>query len=78
MKQDPDNKEYYEKNSKEYIAKLQDLDKLYRTTAKKAEKKEFITQHTAFGYLAKEYCLKQVGLQGFHLTKNRVQPAWQS
>lgn len=39
VKQDPDNKEYYEKNSKEYIAKLQDLDKLYRTTAKKAEKK---------------------------------------
>nr|WGD90757.1 metal ABC transporter substrate-binding protein [Bacillus subtilis] len=64
VKQDPDNKEYYEKNSKEYIAKLQDLDKLYRTTAKKAEKKEFITQHTAFGYLAKEYGLKQVPIAG--------------
>ncbi|MCY7782965.1 MULTISPECIES: metal ABC transporter substrate-binding protein [unclassified Bacillus (in: firmicutes)] len=64
VKQDPDNKEYYEKNSKEYIAKLQDLDKLYRTTVKKAEKKEFITQHTAFGYLAKEYGLTQVPIAG--------------
>ncbi|MCY7917356.1 metal ABC transporter substrate-binding protein [Bacillus vallismortis] len=64
VKQDPDNKEYYEKNSKEYIAKLQDLDKLYRTTVKKAAKKEFITQHTAFSYLAKEYGLKQVPIAG--------------
>lgn len=39
VKQDPDNKEYYEKNSKEYIAKLQDLDKLYRTTVKKRRRK---------------------------------------
>ena len=39
VKQDPKNKAYYEKNSKEYIAKLQDLDKLYRTTLNKAAKK---------------------------------------
>lgn len=39
VKQDPDNKEYYEKNSAEYIAKLQDLDKLYRTTVKKRRRK---------------------------------------
>ncbi len=64
VKQDPDHKEYYEKNSAEYIAKLQDLDKLYRTTAKKAVKKEFITQHTAFSYLAKDYGLTQVPIAG--------------
>ncbi|MDQ0926146.1 zinc transport system substrate-binding protein [Bacillus atrophaeus] len=64
VKQDPDNKEYYEKNSKEYIAKLKDLDKLYRTTVKKASKKEFITQHSAFSYLAKEYGLTQVPISG--------------
>lgn len=31
---------------------------------KKRRKKEFITQHTAFGYLAKEYGLKQVPIAG--------------
>lgn len=64
VKQDPKNKAYYEKNSKEYIAKLQDLDKLYRTTLNKASKKELITQHAAFSYLAKEYGLKQVAIAG--------------
>ncbi|KXZ23386.1 metal ABC transporter substrate-binding protein [Bacillus nakamurai] len=64
VKQDPKNKAYYEKNSEEYIAKLKDLDKLYRTTLNKAAKKELITQHAAFGYLAKEYGLKQVAIAG--------------
>ncbi|MBY8913433.1 metal ABC transporter substrate-binding protein [Bacillus sp. YC2] len=64
VKQDPKNKAYYEKNSEEYIAKLKDLDKLYRTTLKKAAKKELITQHAAFSYLAKEYGLKQVAIAG--------------
>ncbi len=64
VKQDPDNKEYYEKNSKEYIAKLQDLDKLYRTTVKKRRRKNSLRKDTAFGYLAKEYGLTQVPIAG--------------
>ncbi|MBE3569661.1 MAG: zinc ABC transporter substrate-binding protein [Bacillales bacterium] len=61
---DPEHKAYYEKNSQEYIQQLKQLDHLYRTTLEKAPKKEFITQHTAFSYLAKEYGLKQVPISG--------------
>jgi zinc transport system substrate-binding protein len=61
---DPAHKAYYEKNSQEYIQQLKQLDHLYRTTLEKAPKKEFITQHAAFSYLAKEYGLKQVPISG--------------
>jgi len=61
---DPEHKAYYEKNSQAYIQQLKQLDHLYRTTLEKAPKKEFITQHTAFSYLAKEYGLKQVPISG--------------
>lgn len=61
---DPEHKAYYEKNSQQYIQQLKQLDHLYRTTLENAPKKEFITQHTAFSYLAKEYGLKQVPISG--------------
>ncbi|WP_445505507.1 metal ABC transporter substrate-binding protein [Niallia sp. 03091] len=61
---DPDNKAAYEKNSKAYLAKLTQLDNDYRTELKGVKKKELITQHAAFGYLAKEYGLIQVPIAG--------------
>lgn len=64
VKQDPENKEYYESNSKDYIQQLKELDELYRTTLQNASSKEMITQHAAFGYLAKEYGLTQVPIAG--------------
>lgn len=64
MKQDPKNKDFYEKNSREYIQQLKELDELYRKTLKDAPNKEMITQHAAFGYLAKEYGLIQVPIAG--------------
>lgn len=36
----------------------------YIVQPQKSGEKEFITQHTAFGYLAKEYGLKQVPIAG--------------
>ncbi|PRS31745.1 zinc ABC transporter substrate-binding protein [Bacillus sp. RJGP41] len=64
VKQDPENKDYYESNSQDYIEQLKELDELYRTTLDKASNKEMITQHAAFGYLANEYGLKQVPIAG--------------
>nr|WP_260399043.1 metal ABC transporter substrate-binding protein [Peribacillus simplex] len=64
VKQDPENKDYYESNSKDYIQQLKELDELYRKTLQNASSKELITQHAAFGYLAKEYGLTQVPIAG--------------
>lgn len=63
-KADPDNKDYYEKNSKKYINELKDLDQKYESTLKNAPNKELVTQHAAFGYLAKQYGLTQVPIAG--------------
>lgn len=63
-KKDPKNKEVYEKNSQEYLQQLKDLDKSYRDSLKEYVGKEIITQHAAFGYLTKEYGLKQVPIAG--------------
>ena len=63
-KADPDNKEYYEKNSEKYINQLKDLDQKYQSTLKNVPNKELITQHAAFGYLTKQYGLTQVPIAG--------------
>ncbi|MFP3723014.1 metal ABC transporter substrate-binding protein [Niallia circulans] len=64
IKADPDNKETYQKNSEKYIAKLTALDQKYQDELSKVAKKEMITQHAAFGYLASEYGLTQVPISG--------------
>lgn len=61
---DQTHKQDYEKNADQYIAKLNELDNLFRTTLDKAKRKDFVTQHAAFGYLAKEYGLTQVPIAG--------------
>jgi zinc transport system substrate-binding protein len=61
---DPKNKDQYEKNAAAFKAQLVDLDRLYKETIAKAKKKEFVTQHAAFGYLAKEYGLTQIPIAG--------------
>ena len=63
-KADPKNKEQYEKNADSLKAKLTDLDRLYKETIDKAPRKEFVTQHAAFGYLAKQYGLTQIPIAG--------------
>ncbi|MED3964527.1 metal ABC transporter substrate-binding protein [Niallia taxi] len=64
VKVDPDNKAYYETESSKYIEKLKALDEEYKTELKGITSNEFITQHTAFSYLAKEYGLVQVPIAG--------------
>lgn len=61
---DPDNEEYYRTNSLAYIEKLQELDNRYKTELANRSTDEFITQHTAFSYLAGEYGLSQIAIAG--------------
>lgn len=63
-KADPDNKADYKKNADVYIEKLKALDEKYKRELGGIPHKEFVTQHAAFGYLAKEYGLTQVPIAG--------------
>ncbi|MFT4104700.1 MAG: metal ABC transporter substrate-binding protein [Lacrimispora sp.] len=56
---DPDNKEYYEKNSSDYISRLESLYNEYNGKFQSAEKKTFVTGHAAFGYLCRDFGLEQ-------------------
>ncbi|OTN75644.1 hypothetical protein A5886_000719 [Enterococcus sp. 8G7_MSG3316] len=60
----PDKAETFEKNADAYIAKLADLDQEYQDAFKDATQRSFVTQHAAFGYLAKEYDLTQEAISG--------------
>ncbi|MGQ7886116.1 metal ABC transporter substrate-binding protein [Paenibacillus sp. WC2504] len=61
---DPAHKEDYRRNADAYIAKLKALDESFRTGLNNVKQKDFVTQHAAFGYLAKEYGLTQVPIAG--------------
>ena len=60
----PDRKEVFEKNANAYIEKLTALHNDYTNAFKDAKQKNFVTQHTAFRYLALDYNLNQVGITG--------------
>lgn len=60
----PGNAAAFKANSEAYIAKLQQLDQEFKDALKDTKRKDFITQHAAFGYLAREYGLTQVPIAG--------------
>lgn len=60
----PDHKDTITKNAEAYLTKLQDLHKKYTDTLSNAKQKYFVTQHTAFAYLALDYGLTQVSING--------------
>ncbi|RXZ80817.1 zinc ABC transporter substrate-binding protein [Paenibacillaceae bacterium] len=61
---DPANAEHFKENAGAYIAKLQQLDQTFIAGLKDVKNKTFVTQHAAFGYLAKQYGLKQISISG--------------
>ena len=63
-KADPDNKDDYKKNADAYVEKLQALDEKFKSDLAGVKHKDFITQHAAFGYLARDYGLTQVPIAG--------------
>ncbi|XEC94247.1 metal ABC transporter substrate-binding protein [Paenibacillus tarimensis] len=61
---DPEHKDGYKANADAYIAMLKELDEAFRDGLKEAKTKEFVTQHMAFGYLAREYGLTPIPIAG--------------
>ncbi len=63
-KVDQKNATIYDKNAQQYIRKLKQLSQKYQEIFKGVKEKTFVTQHTAFSYLAKRFGLKQLGIAG--------------
>lgn len=64
VKKYPEKKEIFEKNTDAYLNKLTALDNKYKMAFANAKNKTFVTQHAAFGYLAKQYGLTQKAIAG--------------
>jgi zinc transport system substrate-binding protein len=64
---DPNNKDFYRNNAKEYKKKLEELDKKYNDTLSRCRNRTVIhAGHFAFSYLAKRYGLKYISVyKGF-------------
>ena len=60
----PEKASAFKTNAQAYLEKLTELDNEYTTALKDAKQKNFVTQHTAFRYLATDYGLNQVGIAG--------------
>ncbi|MFV0559919.1 MAG: metal ABC transporter substrate-binding protein [Enterococcus sp.] len=60
----PDKKDIFMENATAYQEKLATLDKKYQDELANAKNRTFVTQHAAFGYLAKQYGLTQEAIVG--------------
>lgn len=61
---DPANKNYYQGNQENLNDKLDKLDAAYKEGLKSCQRKDFITSHTAFSYLAERYGINPVPISG--------------
>jgi zinc transport system substrate-binding protein len=61
---DPEHAAYYSSRADEYLAALRELDREYRAAAQDFRRREIVTSHAAFAYLARRYGLQQVALMG--------------
>lgn len=64
LKVDPKDANYYAQNADNLLHKLDELDTDFRSGLSSCKKRDFVTSHAAFGYLAKEYHLNQVAISG--------------
>ena len=58
------NKDTYEKNAKSFKEEAKQLTQKYQKKFKNVSNKVFVTQHTAFSYLANRFGLTQLGISG--------------
>ena len=56
---DPNNRDTYFNNAKNFLNELDNLDKTIRTGLESCKKKDFISFHNSFSYFAKQYGLNQ-------------------
>lgn len=64
IKKYPEKETVFSENAQAYIDKLTKLDQEYTDSFAGAANKTFVTQHAAFGYLAKQYGLTQEAISG--------------
>lgn len=64
IKADPSNADYYTSQAQILATKLSDLDTEFSSQLSQCKRKEFVTSHAAFGYLAQSYGLTQVPIAG--------------
>lgn len=60
---DPDNKDYYMNNAKEYTAQLKQLQSDYAEKFKNVHRRDFVTGHAAFAYLCRDFDLMQKSVE---------------
>lgn len=61
---DEKNADYYKQNAETYNKKLAELDEQYKKALAGITRKEIVTSHRAFGYLANRYGFEQLGIMG--------------
>ncbi len=61
---DPLNAEYYKQNAEEFNLEATSIVKKYQPIFSELKQKTFVTQHTAFSYLAQRFGLTQLGIAG--------------
>ncbi len=64
IKADPSHEDVYKKNADFFLSQLQNLDSQFRIGMASCQRKEIVTSHAAFGYLAKRYNLVQISIAG--------------
>lgn len=60
---DSENKDYYEENFEKFSKELDSLKNEYKGKFNELSNKDFVTGHAAFGYLCREFGLKQVSVE---------------
>jgi zinc transport system substrate-binding protein len=58
-KADPNNKDFYEANAKDYIKQLEDIFNQYKDKFSSLSNKNFVTGHAAFNYFCRDFGLTQ-------------------
>ncbi|MDY6065919.1 MAG: zinc ABC transporter substrate-binding protein [Finegoldia sp.] len=66
VEMDPDNKDAYTENYQALDKELEEIDKAYEKELAAKENKYIIVPHEAFGYLARDYGLEQVPMEGIN------------
>jgi zinc transport system substrate-binding protein len=61
---DPANKADYERNAKTFESRLAALSTRYTTGLARCERRDIVTSHAAFGYLAQRFGMRQVPING--------------
>ncbi len=64
IKADPDHRTTYEQNATALVSRLKTLGAAYTKGLATCERRDFVTSHAAFGYLARAYNLHQIPISG--------------